>query len=102
MAQDTIIQQVSIPSDNITIRRQPTYLVSFTDSTKKNSYFVATKYEEGTSCAKLTGFSIDLDETKIVAGYDDIIKGTDKENFVEMFVPWHRIKSVRSLVFRQK
>jgi hypothetical protein len=102
MAQDTIIQQVAVPTDNVAIRRPPTYLISILGDKKSDQLFVATKYEDGAHCAKLTGFYSSESEAKIITDYDEIIKATPKQEFVEMMIPWGRVKSVRSLIFRQK
>jgi|SRR5271166_1040511 len=100
---DIAIKQSSplLPDPQLT-RRVPSYLVVLEDG-KKDILFLATKFEEQTAQApKFTGFQCNQSQEEIVAEYEQILKTTDKNNFVEMHFPWSRIKSVRSLMFRQK
>jgi len=79
----------------------PTYLVTI-EAGKKELHFIATKFDETNTCGKFVGFYCTATEEKIVSSYDEIIKSTDKTNYVEIQIPWNRILSVRSLLYKHK
>jgi hypothetical protein len=79
----------------------PTYLVTL-EAGKKEAYFIATKFDETNNFGRFVGFYCAETMDKIVSGYDEIIKNTDKANYVEIQFPWSRIVSVRSLIYRHK
>jgi hypothetical protein len=79
----------------------PTYLVSL-EAGKKELSFIATKYDETNNCARVVGFYTEETEQDILSKYDEIVKNTEKTNFVEISFPWHRVLSVRSLLYKHK
>jgi|ERR1700722_6829027 len=79
----------------------PTYLVSL-EAGKKELSFIATKFDETNNYAKLVGFYTEETVPNIISKYDEIIKNTNKTNFVEISFPWNRVLSVRSLLYKHK
>lgn len=79
----------------------PTYLVTL-ESGKKEIYFIATKFDETNNCGKFVGFYCTEPMDKISGSYDEIVRNTEKTNYVEIQFPWSRIVSVRSLIYKHK
>ena len=79
-------------------RLTPTYLVKTMDGT-----FVATKYDDtAAQFGKFVGFYTNIDHDIIQKEFQELIKSMDKALYMEMIIPWHRIISVQSLIFRFK
>lgn len=45
---------------------------------------------------------VSVDEDALFKNFDEILTNTPKELFLEMMFPWHRICSVRNLIFKAK
>jgi len=81
----------------------PTYLVVFEDTNpKKYVNFIATKVDETTPYIKLVGFKTDESAETVVASFNSLLEKEDKNNYVEISLPWHRVVKVQSLIFKQK
>src|SRR5882762_1923730 len=105
MPSDLTIQPAAISSDfRVAAKIIPTYLVTLENTAKKGEiHFLATKFDEhSNNCAKFVGFYSIEPSDKIISEYKELIKNTDKTNFVEVLVPWNRIVNIRSLVFQHK
>lgn len=100
---DLAVNPASLPDYNRTMGKiTPIYLVSL-EGGKKETYFVATKFDDSYNhCAKFIGFYCNLSIDMIVSSYEEVIKTTDGVNFVEILIPWHKINSIRSLVYKHK
>jgi hypothetical protein len=98
---DIVIPQVSNPIIDQKLRPTPSYLVTIEDG-KKDLYFVATKYQSQPTTGKFIGFFCSKNREEIVARCDELIKAEDKQNFVDIELPWQRIKCIRNLMYRQK
>lgn len=84
---------------------KPCYLVKFVASAKKTQLFIVIgepKFE--TAFVQGKGFFVDsgLDEEDVVTSYQKLVTGVDKSTMVEMWLPWHNIVFVRSLVYKGK
>lgn len=84
-------------------RLLPTYLITVEDG-KKDIFFIATKLEQSgfNEAVKCIGFYCSISLETVVSTYDELIKTTEASSFVEMLLPWKRIKSVRSLTYKHK
>lgn len=88
--------------ENRAVKNMIAYLVSLEDG-KKENYFISTRLDDlSAQYIKLIGFYYEGKLENLYANYDEIIKATDKSFFVEMMFPWQRVKSIRSLIYRQK
>jgi hypothetical protein len=82
-----------VPYNLITLERKQgqkqviEHFISFDKPLSENGFIQA----KGIYCDQL--------EEEIIKNYGDIIATTPKENVVEMMFPYHRIVSVRSLIF---
>jgi hypothetical protein len=86
---------------NVAISKKPCYLVWLDVSkTHKGRPFIALdkpSFEMGFIHVK--GFYSVEKEDDIIVRFSDLIRDLPKEEIVEIYVPWHRIDSIRSLVF---
>ena len=89
------------------ISRKPTYLVVLdvipggTKKTEKK--FIATeKPDLLDGFIQVKGIFTDSSEDEISKNFTDILTNSSKELFIEVMLPWHRICSIRNLVFRAK
>ena len=96
---------IEIPQKNILDNRSfaklaPLYLATIGGKTLK--HFISVKFEDTGNCAKLTGFMTEQSLENINTNYPKILADQPKETYVEVLYPWHKIESIRSLVFKQK
>lgn len=100
---DIAVNQAAMQNYNTTGKIIPTYLVVLEDG-KKEVLFVATKFDAGfASFGKFVGFFVNnLKAEDIISASEETIKNTDNSQYVEIMFPWVRIKSIRSLIFKQK
>lgn len=45
---------------------------------------------------------VSVEEEELLKNFDTILTNTSKDLFLEMMFPWHRICSVRNLIFKAK
>ena len=85
------------------VSKKPRYLVSLTDNTAKSksvTYFIALdKPDLLNGFIQMKGVYSDLSEDVISSSFIDIIEGTAKESIMDIMFPWHRVHSIKSLVF---
>jgi hypothetical protein len=85
------------------IMKKPTYLVlleDLTGKTKVTKKFIAlAKPDLLNGFIEMKGFFSDLDESKILENPAEVILNSPKENHCEMMFPWHRVLSIRNLIF---
>ncbi len=102
---DITISPVSLANRSATFSK-PVYLISFEDCSGKKgsskrmitidkpdtlSYYVQTK-----------GILTEASEEEILSNYQDLLTAAKKEDIIEVMIPWNRIFSIRSLVFKAK
>ena len=117
MSDISINQRANIFDNERPVKISPKYLVLIDDIEEKTtgskskketttspviSKFVATKYEEGTTTAKLTGFFSSKSQQEITEKYLEIVQAADKSIYVELQVPWMRIIKIQNLIYKSK
>ena len=104
MDKDFSIGVATIPTVGA-INKKPIYLVSLSHSNGGKS---GTTYQKFISIDKpdsqngfiLTkGFFSELSDEEIIKTFNDLLTQTPKELILDMWFPWHRVHSIRSLVF---
>lgn len=84
------------------ISKKPSYLVTLKSNTANFKFerFVALdKPEFLQDCVQVKGVYLDDTEDEIINNVSGILTSIKKELVLEMIFPWHRICSIRSLVF---
>src|SRR5271165_1965602 len=106
MPDDVVIPPTRLLENfKLPVRTTPTYLVVINNCKPKelDSFFIAVKRDDALSnCAKFVGFFCDKTKEAIQIQYDQIIKETDIQNFIEIEFPWYKICSIQSLIYRHK
>ena len=87
-----------------TTSKKPIYLVTLDDpaSNKKNSFqkFIAIdKPDSQNGFIMAKGVFTELSDDEIIKTFSEVLTSSPKELILDMWFPWHRILSVRSLVF---
>lgn len=102
--EDLTIQQVGVPNLNAPSKPlTPTYLaVLEPESGKALSYFVATRFDEHPSFAKMVGFYSSAPEKDIINNIEGVLQKAPKSDYVECWFPWGQVIKVRSLVYRHR
>lgn len=96
---DFAVGAVGLPTMGA-VHKKPCYLVVLSTSSKKTENFVSLdKPESLNGFIQTKGFYSDLSEEDLVKGFAEVVASTPKENVLEMMFPWHRVQSIRSLVF---
>lgn len=99
---DLVIQSTwNVPNGTV-MAQKPAYLVKFLQEGKKVcKLFLAVEQPNfQTSFVQVKGFFYTGDEASVYKTYNEIVVSEDKANYVEMWLPWHVLESVRSLVFK--
>ena len=98
----TVRAIVSVPTIGA-LNKKPIYLITLEDSSgKKNSFqrFIALdKPDSQTGFLMVKGIFSELAEEEITKNFSDILTAAPKELILDVWFPWHRVVSVRSLVF---
>lgn len=89
------------------ISRKPAYLIvldQIPGSAKKTAkFFIATdKPDLLNGFVQVKGIFTDSDEDEISENFNELLTSSPKELFIEVMLPWHRICSMRNLIFRAK
>jgi hypothetical protein len=80
---------------------KPSYLITLSDKT--NKYFITTdRPEQLNGFIQAKGVFTDSKEEVIIKNYSAILTNASKEFILEMMFPWHKICSIRSLIFKAK
>ncbi len=105
MSNDIAINPVGL-STKPTISNKPSYLVIFEDPSSSSGatrkIITIDKPDTGSSFLQMKGFFTEVAEEEILSSYQDILTTARKEDIIEIMIPWNRIFSVRSLVFKAK
>lgn len=88
------------------VARKPAYLVVLEEHVGKNvvtrRFLAVEKPDLLSGFIQVKGIFTELPEEEISSKYNDVLTSSAKELFVEVMFPWHKICSVRNLVFRAK
>jgi hypothetical protein len=88
------------------LAKKPPYLITLEPESGKSK--VAKKFITNEKPELLNGFiSVkgiysDAEDDEIIKNYSDLLTNSPKELVLEMMFPWHKICSIRSLIFRAK
>lgn len=83
----------------------PVYAVELTGSGSKGTkiFFIASKLEvDATTFVKCIGTYFTGTEEALSKNYNEILSAPDKSGFIEVMFPWHRVLSIKNLIFRHK
>lgn len=99
---DFAVGSVGIPSVGH-ISKKPSYLVLLEETvgkTKGLKHFIAIDRPDPVNgFISVKGIYSDLSEDEISKSFAEILASTPKEQILDMMFPWHRVYSIRSLVF---
>jgi hypothetical protein len=84
-----------------TISKKPCYLICLdvTSKSKGVSFISLDKPEFVSGFVQVKGFYCTESENDIMVGFQDLVRATPKEKIMEVFLPWHRVHNITSLVF---
>lgn len=99
---DVVITSTGVVPNNNLIAQKPSYLIKvLSDNKKTKKLFVTVEQPKiETSHVQSKGFYYDGSEEELYLRYNDIVNECDKALYVEVWIPWHSIEIIRSLVFR--
>lgn len=99
---DVIISSTGLVPNGSVISQKPSYLIKiFSENKKSKKLFVTIDQPKiETSYVQCKGFYYDGDEDALYANYIDIVSSQNKALNVEVWIPWHSIELIRSLVFK--
>lgn len=90
----------------VPVSKKPVYLVLLEETVGKSKvlkkFITVEKPELLNGFVQVKGIFSDSDEEEINKKFNDILTNSSKELFIEVMFPWHKICSIRSLVFRAK
>jgi hypothetical protein len=85
------------------VSKKPRYLIVLSDQVGKGSlvsrFISIDKPDLLNGFIQVKGFFSDLSDEVISKTFVDLVESTPKESIVDMMFPWHRIHSIKSLVF---
>jgi hypothetical protein len=85
---------------------KPCYLLTYEDGAvaknKIKRIITIDKPETNSSYVHLKGVMTELTEEEVISSYQEVLTTAPKELIIELMVPWHRVFSLRSLVFKAK
>ena len=99
--------QLRVP-DGSTISAKPCYLITLTEKvgtgkTAQQKRFIAVDLPTlQTSFIQTKGFYTEATEEEVLLNFKVILSTMDKDQMLELYLPWHSIISIRSLVFKAK
>jgi hypothetical protein len=100
---DFAIGTVAAPMMGSAISKKPCYLITLEDSTGKTKVvvrFIAVEQPiHNLGFIQVKGIFTDSSEEEVISGFGVILTSTPRERQVEIMFPWHRVSSIRSLVF---
>jgi hypothetical protein len=99
---DFMVGNVGLPQVG-QVSKKPCYLVVLEDTSGKTKilkHFIAVKQPDlQAAFVQVNGIYTDATEDAISKNFTDILTATPKEAILDMMFPWHKIHSIRSLVF---
>jgi hypothetical protein len=100
---DFAIGTVAAPLPGSTISKKPSYLVTLEDGSGKSKstlrFMAVDRPDLLNGFISVKGFFTEASEEEVVTKFATILASTPKDQLMEMLFPWHRITSIRSLVF---
>ena len=96
-----------VPNGSV-ITTKPSYLITLENNlgkTKSLRYFITLDRPELLNgFVQVKGIFVDNDvtEEEIISKFSSILTNSAKDLFLEVLLPWHKICSIRSLVFKAK
>lgn len=101
---DFAVNAVGSLSNTVQVSKKPSYLITLDPNNgnkiKKHTYFISIDRPDFLNgFIQVKGFFSDDVEDEIINNISSILTSLKKELICEMMFPWHRICSVRSLVF---
>jgi len=98
---DFVVSSVGIPSV-ATVSKKPCYLITLVDPAGKGTisrFITLDKPDLLNGFVQVKGTFADGSDEVLVKTFNEVLASTIKESFVDIMFPWHRIHSIRSLVF---
>ena len=106
MSDDILIGVTGVVPTGGSISKKPSYLITLEgiDGKAKSikKFITLDKPELLNGFLQAKGFYSELPEDEIIKNYSSILTSTERDLILEMMMPWHKICSVRSLVFKAK
>jgi hypothetical protein len=105
---DFVINTTMRVPDGTAISNKPCYLITLDEKTGvgKNithRRFIAVDLPTlMPSYIQTKGYYTEAEEEMVVKEFKNILQGMDKEQMIELYVPWQHIKHIRSLIFKAK
>src|SRR5574338_359671 len=99
---DFAIGSVGVPTGIGAVSKKPPYLVALENPSGKGKlvHFISLdKPDLLNGFIQAKGIYVEVSETKVIKTFSEIIAETPKEEILDMMFPWHRVHSIRSLVF---
>lgn len=102
-----ISAQMRVP-DGTVISAKPCYLLTLTEKTGSGKTLQQRRFitlelpAMQTSFVQTKGFYTEATEEEVILNFRTIIQMTEKDQMLELYLPWHSILSIRSLVFKAK
>jgi hypothetical protein len=85
------------------VSKKPRYLIILEDAAGKSksvTHFIAIdKPDLLNGFIQVKGFYSDLNEDTIGKTFADVVENAPKDSIVDIMFPWHRVHSIKSLVF---
>lgn len=99
---DFAVGAVGIPQVGY-VSKKPIYLIKIEGSVGKNkglAHFICIdKPDLLNGFIQVKGFYSDESEEDIAKNFGDLLSAVPKESILDIYFPWHKIHSIRSLVF---
>lgn len=118
---DFVVEVLNRVPDGSVINVKPCYLITLTEKEVKDTKvqskgskakasvpgprnFVAIELPnmQNSVCVHTKGFYDTSGEENIIANFRSLVSTIDREQILELYIPWHSIVSIRSLVFKAK
>lgn len=99
--------QMRVPDGSV-ISAKPCYLVTLTEkvvkgkSEQQRRFISLDKPDMQPAFIHTKGFYTDAKEDEVVQNFRSLVQDTNKDQVLELYLPWHSIVSIRSLVFKAK
>ena len=101
---DVVIGSMATVPQGPGAKTLPAYLVKILpESNAKNStsrFFIAVEKHEFPGHIHVKGFYSEQKEADIAILYRELVSQADSASILELWLPWHSIHSIRSLVFK--
>lgn len=99
---DVVINSTGLVPNGSLISQKPSYLIKiYSDNKKSRKLFVTIDQPKiESSYVQCKGFYYNGDEEVLYSTYAEIVSSQNKALNIEVWIPWHSIEIIRSLVFR--